>query len=208
MGLFDEIKPPPPGSQDFTETTRTRLSEFPEIQPFLRILEIQCRFAVGLPEIPNTSEVRRELKGLRDSLNTFVKKADSANSVLGSFIRVVASERKDLYPKYADDNGSLESSKLNEFLVDATTIVDLLSATLEQSPPTRGPSRKPRPLFFASVVLQDLCSNGIDATTYEDGVYFRLLDILFEQYFSDLGSEAYQRYGRNALKTGGSKKEK
>lgn len=208
MGLFDEINPPPRGSQDFSEITKTRLGEFSEIQPFLRILEIHCSFAVGLPEIPNISEVRRELKGVRDALNTFVRKADSANSVLGSFVRVVANEREDLYPKYADDSVSVGSSKLREFLGDAATIVDLLSATLEQSPPTRGPSRKTRQLFFASIVLEDLRRNGVDATTYEDGVYFRTLDVLFEQYFSDLGSEAYQRYGRNALKLAGTKKEK
>ena len=54
--------------------------------------------------------------------------------------------------------------------------------------------------FLALFILEVLLDREIKATTYDDGIYFRILSVAIADTFPELGEEAYRRHGAWALK--------
>jgi hypothetical protein len=64
----------------------------------------------------------------------------------------------------------------------------------------KGAKPKLRHKYLASFVADALREGGIKPTAYDDGIYFRVLEILFQACFDDVGPEAHRGHGEDALK--------
>jgi hypothetical protein len=66
---------------------------------------------------------------------------------------------------------------------------------------TKGRRRNEKQIVLARFTCLILENFGISLSTYDDGIYMRILQILFEECFPGIGKDAHRRYGIEALKS-------
>lgn len=165
-------------------------------------LESRCLVTSTMPEMQSAGEIRADLDKVRSAVRNLIEANQSTSWESGFLLRMEGEKSKD------DDIRKLnlkvlpseDKDPLEQMLEQIEAFEKLLQATSESLNVRRG--RKPRslPLFQALNVLEIFHENDLHATSYQDGQYFRVLELVFSALFPRIGEEAYRRYGENALK--------
>lgn len=201
MGIFDPYESLLGVGRRFSREAKRKLLAIPEIGKFFREIESTCFAIKTLPSVESNAAMRRDLVAVRDPLKKFVEKAKTGNLQAGNFaMSIVEDSKSSDYSKLTAKSRTEISETLLSFLADAELIVGLLTEAIDSVLILRGRRRKKRPLLLAFRILAQFDENNVEATSYESGPYFCVLEIIFEELFPDMGPEAYQRYGRDALK--------
>ena len=93
-----------------------------------------------------------------------------------------------------------DQDALEEMFDQIGVVERLLVETIAKFQLRRGRKRKSAPLFLALAVLEVFHENDMRATSYQDGLFFRTLELVLKELLPNLGDEAYRRYGENALR--------
>lgn len=81
-----------------------------------------------------------------------------------------------------------------------TVLARAIEHALSRIKVPRGAKPKEHERYLALYVKEALEDRKITLSTYDDGIYFKVLAILFEECFDNSGAEAHRRHGAFALK--------
>lgn len=150
------------------------------------------------PEAP--SSVRKELQELKSSihrlLNAIEHTSDHTEWALWRAARLDSTD-KDLVDFDSNKGPGYELFWLKKNIRMVKKAADL---AMEKEGSLRGAPPNVIARHLAFHVLTALDHEGVSCTSYDDGTYFNILANVFNDVFPDLGGEAFQRYGRWALK--------
>ncbi len=164
----------------------------------------------GFPEnleATDPRELRDTLTALRKAATTYLECEKSIGPVESYWLNESIDrdaqtddelKQYDEYGEYAGRYGSTrhEIRKGIKILVRA---IDNVTGNLTIKP-GRNPNYRARWLAFD--ILECMENHGLKATTYDDGVYFRVLSVAFREALPELGEEAHRRHGAWAIRHG------
>lgn len=150
------------------------------------------------PEAP--SSVKNELQELKNAihrlLNAIEHTSDHTEWALFRATRLDSTD-KDLSDFDSNKGSGYELFRLKKSIQIVKKAAEL-AMEKEGSPRGAPPNAIARHLAFH--VLTALEQQDVNCTSYDDGTYFNILANVFNDVFPELGDEAFQRYGRWALK--------
>ncbi len=150
------------------------------------------------PEAP--SSVRKELQELKSSihqlLNAIEHTSDHTEWALFRAARLDSTD-KDLSDFDSNKGSGYELFRLKKNIQMVKKAVKL---AMEKEGSARGAPANIIARNLAFHILTALESQDVNCTSYDDGTYFNILANVFNDVFPELGDEAFQRYGRWALK--------
>ena len=189
--------------QRFSASTQKLLLDTIKDKRICGEIERRCLITEDIPEWRPSAMIKAELVKVRDAVRKFLKAVASSHWESGLIVRIIAEtsgdkEIRNLGIRSRPQSGA--EDPLEQFLAQAELMEKLLSETVSIYNPSRGRKKKSSPLFLALAVLEIFDDNDLKATTYQDGKFFRSLEVIFSDLLPDLGEEAHRRYGEIALK--------
>ena len=150
------------------------------------------------PEAP--SSVRKELQELKSAihrlLNAIEHISDHTEWALWRAARLDSTD-KDLLDFDSNKGPGYEIFRLKKNIQMMKKAAEL---AMEKEGSSRGAPPNSIARHLAFHVLTALDQQCVNCTSYDDGTYFNILANVFNDVFPELGGEAFQRYGRWALK--------
>lgn len=189
-------------SEHFSDTTRAALAEIEEIRPYIDNIEDNVFRRMQEPKWVSTGEMKNDVTSMRKKLDAFLSTVDRSSWFAGAMINDAAIESGKeefiaLRPKGRFD----ENLGMLDFLSKARVVNELLACAVDYFDPLpKGRMPNFQASGLASEVLKDFKWHEIKATTYQDGPYFRTLEIIFSELMPELGPQAYRRYGEEQLR--------
>lgn len=146
------------------------------------------------------SSVKNELQELKSSihqlLNAIEHTSDHTEWALFIAARLDSTD-KDLSDFDSNKGSGYELFRLKKNIQMVKKAVKL---AMEKEGSARGAPANIIARNLAFHILTALESQDVNCTSYDDGTYFNILANVFNDVFPELGGEAFQRYGRWALK--------
>ncbi len=203
MEVTKSAKTPRMKGQRFSPDTQKLLLDIINDKRICGEIELRCMITEDIPEWRPSAEIRAEIVRVRDAVKNLLKAIDSTHYESGIFIRMCAETSEDQEIRKLGIQTRPQSSEedaLEQFLEQAALMEKLLSETISNYRVQRGRKRKSSPMFMALAVMEIFDANGLRATTYQDGQFFRSLEAIFSDLLPELGEDAYRRYGEIAIK--------
>ncbi len=188
----------------FSREHRSELGEIEEVSQYIGQLTVTCNYAIWLQGVSATnmrpSKIKRELVELRKSLRQLrnVMREVSAET-WASLCQFAHFSKNSDFDSIASGFDGDEYAPFDPLHTGLCVLEELVSEPLDNEKPKRGARQLIGARCLAKLTLGNLNMNGIRATSYQDGVYFKVLRILFAAAMPELGEEAYRRHALSAL---------
>ena len=151
-------------------------------------------------EMPNPARIKRELQAIQQSVKLLNKSLGGLSRYTISSLYNAARESTEEIPYDSDD---VRGSSIRLLRTDANNLDSIASLAIDRTHVTRGSLPKVAARYTAYFVAECLWNENINVTSYEDGLYFQILRLVFAEAMPDLGDEAYRRHGNWAIKNKG-----
>ena len=165
-------------------------------------VDTACGGALAREEVGDPREMREELSKFLDSISNALNSADNM-----SF-----HSRRELEDGYSED-GIEEDSDLEVFQgsgvsgegvwalrIRLRAAKKLAKMALERIDIPRGAPTNVYARELALAIREAFEDHNITATSYDDGVYMKILEIAFATLLPDTGTESHRRHGKWALR--------
>jgi len=163
-------------------------------------IEVMAGAASPEDETPNPARIKRELQAIQQAAKSLNKSLGGLSRYTISSLYNAARESNEELPYDSDD---VRGSSIKLLRSDANNLDRIASLAIDQTNVTRGSLPKVAARFTAYFVAECLWNKNIDVSSYEDGLYFQILRLVFAGAMPDLGDEAYRRHGNWAIKNKG-----
>ena len=187
----------------FPEEAQQAWAQIEGVGPLIPKLEIACSYAARAPDLDTPGKIKSDLKSLRDALRNLILAAESIGYGAGGALALEGSMSDDERLQYfgvTNKYEMTESHGLAGFFRDVYLLEELTSLAVESQRSTRGRPTNNRARLLACLVKLVFDKYRVDAKSYQDGAFFRTLDVAFSLVLPELGPEAYRRYADWALK--------
>lgn len=158
-------------------------------------------------EATNPRELRDTLTTLRNAAATFLDCESSIGLVesywLAESIDLNADIDEELrqYDNYGEYAGMYGSTR-HEIRKGIKVLIRAIDNVTDDLTVKRGSRPNYRARWLAFEILECMENYGLKATTYDDGIYFKVLSVAFREALPDLGEEAHRRHGAWAIQHG------
>ena len=151
-------------------------------------------------EMPNPASIKRELQAIQRAVKLLNKSLGGLSRYTISSLYNAARESTEEIPYDSDD---VRGSSIRLLRTDASILNSIASLAIDRSHVTRGSLPKVAARYTAYFVAECMWNKNIAVSSYEDGLYFQILRLVFADAMPDLGDEAYRRHGNWAIKNKG-----
>lgn len=151
-------------------------------------------------EIPNPARIKRELQAIQQSVKLLNKSLGGLSRQTISSLYNAVRESTEEIPYDSDD---VRGSSIRLLRTNANNLDSIASLAIDRTHVTRGALPKVAARYTAYFVAECLWNEKIAVSSYEDGLYFQILRLVFAEAMPDLGNEAYRRHGNWAIQNKG-----
>lgn len=187
----------------FPEEIRQAWSQIKGVEPMIPKLEDVCSRIARAADFDPPGKIKKDLITLRDALRKLIAAAESMGYAAGCALPLEGSMSDDerLQQFAISSKHEMTASQgLASFFTDVRSMEHLASLAVQSQSAIQGRPKNIRARLMACLVKLVFDKHGVEATTYQDGAFYRVLDISFSLVLPELGPEAYRRYADWALK--------
>ena len=187
----------------FPEEVKQAWSQIDGVEPMIPQLETVCSYVARTPYLESPGKIKGDLTKLRNALRKLIQEVESIGYLTGCALAMqgsMSSEERLQYFGVTNKYELSESQGLSGFFRDVYFVEELASLAVEYQGPIRGRPRNIQARLLACLVKTVFDKHLLETKSYEDGAFFRVLDVAFSLVLPELGPEAYRRHADWAIK--------
>ncbi len=187
----------------FPEEVKQAWSQIDGVEPIIPQLETVCSYVARAPDLDSPGKIKGDLTKVRNALRKLIHEVESMGHLTRCALAIQGSMSSEERLKYFGVTNKFELSEsqgLFEFFRDIYFVEELASLAVEYQGPIRGRPKNIQARLLALLVKSVFDKHLLETKSYQDGAFFRVLDIAFSLVLPELGSEAYRRHADWAIK--------